>query len=254
MEPAGALEAWIAQNAMMMILAFARIGTALILMPGFGDARIPPRAKVAVGVLISLCMMSALPLPAVPDRPALLAALIACEVLIGGFLGMAIRLFFVTVHILGGIIGYAAGLSNAFAPPDANFEGASTIAALLQVTLTALMFATDTHHLVLGAILRSYQLLPPGTAPLSDMTEQMARLGASAFYMAVMVGAPFLLFTVLFNLGLGLANRVMAAMQVFLVASPGMIMLGLAILAVTAPAMLTDIGSQLADWLVTLER
>ena len=250
----GALEAWLAQNITLLILTFARIGTALILMPGFGEARIPARTKVAMGVLVSLCMMAALAPPPVPERPALLVGFIAREALVGAFLGMGVRLFFTVLHVLGGIVGYASGLSNAFAPPDANFEGASTISAMLHVALVAVMFATDTHHLVLGALLRSYQLLPPGTLMLGDMTEQMARLGAVALYMAVMVGAPFLLFTMLFNLGLGLANRVMPAMQVFLVATPGMILLGLALLAITAPAILQAVNAGLADWLITLER
>lgn len=248
------LTAWATQNVMLILLAFARIGTALILMPGFGETRVPPRAKIALGFLISLCMMAALPLPEVPDKPSLVVILFACEALIGAFLAMCVRIFFVALHVLGGIIGYASGLSNAFAPPDANFEGASTVAALMHISMVALVFVSDTHHLILDGIMRSYQIIPPGEVMIADMTEQLARMGSSAFYIALMVGAPFVIFTILMNLAMGLANRVMPTMQVFFVAGPGLIILGMALFAVTAPSILENVLGEMADWLIALER
>lgn len=248
------LTAWATQNVMLVILAFARIGTALILMPGFGESRIPARSKVALGVILCLCMMPALPLPAVPDTPSLVVVLFATEALVGAFLAMCIRLFFVSLHILGGIIGYAAGLSNAFAPPDANFEGASSVAALLHVAMVALVFVTDAHHLILDGLMRSYQIIPPGKVMIADMTEQLARMGSASFYIALMVGAPFVVFTILMNLAMGLANRVMPTMQVFFVAGPGLILLGMSIFAVTAPSILENVMAEMMDWLMVLER
>lgn len=248
-----ALNAWIGQNIALFILAFARIGTALLVMPGFGDSRIPPRARISVSVLITLSLFAALPLPAVSDQPAMLVLLLGCEGLVGVFLGMGVRLFFTSLQILGGIVGYASSLSNALAPPDANFEGASTVAAMLQMAMLALVFTTDIHHLIIEGFLRSYIVMPVGEIMLGDMVSQMARLGASAFYVAMMVGAPFLVFTILLNLALGLANRVMPTMQVFFVAGPGLILIGLAILAIAAPSILHHVSQSLAEWLITLE-
>lgn len=246
--------AWGSQNVYLLFLVFCRVGTAMIIMPGFGESRIPPRVKIAITVMISFCMMAALPLPTVPDQPSLLLGLFGREVIIGVFLGMSLRLFVVALHILGGIVGYAAGLSNAFAPPDANFEGASAVAALLQMALVALIFVTNAHHVILWGLMRSYQTLPVGSFMIGDMTEQLARVGASAFYIAVMVGAPFLMFTILLNLALGLANRVMPTMQVFFVAGPGIILVGLAILAAAVPAILSTVITEMTDWVMMLER
>lgn len=249
-----ALDLWLAQNVMLVLLAFARIGTAMMLMPGFGESAIPARAKVALGMLVSLSLFAMLPLPAVPSSPALLGGLVVFEVLIGAFIGLGARIFMAVFHILGGIIGYAAGLSNALAPQDANFEGASAVAGLLHMSALALIFATDMHHLMLSGIVRSYQVMPVGALMMGDMVEQLARLGGSAFYIAMMVGAPFLVFTVLFNLALGLANRVMPTMQVFFVAGPGLILMGLGLLAIAAPAMLQFVQGEFSAWLMDLRR
>ena len=249
-----ALTLWASGNIMLLFLVFCRVGTAMIIMPGFGETRIPQRAKIAVGVLVSLCMMAALPLPEVPDRTSLMIGLFAREVLIGIFLGMCLRLFIVSLHILGGIVGYAAGLSNAFAPPDANFEGASAVAALLHVAMIALIFVSNAHHVILDGVMRSYDVIPVGSFMIGPMTEQMAKIGAAAFYIAVMVGAPFIVFTILLNLALGFANRVMPTMQVFFVAGPGIIIAGMIVLAAAAPSILSQVLEQMTDWAITLER
>lgn len=245
---------WATQNVNLFFLVFCRVGTAMIVMPAFGENRIPQRVRIAVGVMTSFCMMAALPLPDIPEKTSLMVGLFAREILIGIFFGMALRLFIVTLHILGGVVGYATSLSNAFAPPDANFEGATAISALLHVTMIALIFVTNTHHIIIMGIMRSYEKIPVGSFMIADMTEQMARLGAAAFYIAIMVGAPFIVFTILLNLALGLANRVMPTMQVFFVAGPGIILIGLAILAAATPSILNEVLSEMSSWLTTLER
>ncbi|WP_134680606.1 flagellar biosynthetic protein FliR [Paracoccus ravus] len=245
---------WLGLNIHMAVLAFARIGTALIVMPGFGEMRIPARARIAIAVLVTLCLLPALPMPAIPVAAAPFAALCALEALVGVFLGMGVRLFVISLHLLGGIAGFATGLSNAFAPPDANFEGANTLAALLHVAMIALIFLTNTHHLMLTAVLRSYGLIPVGQLILGDLVSQMARLGAAAFYLAAMVGAPLIAFAILLNLALGLANRVMPTMQVFFVAGPAITLAGLAILALAASSILHIVLMDLSDWLLALRR
>lgn len=118
--------------------------------------------------------------------------------------------------------------------------------------LLTLVFVTDTHHLMIGGLMRSYALIPVGGVIMGDLTEQTARLGAGAFYIAVMVGGPFIIFAVLMNLALGLANRVMPTMQVFFVAGPGLIVAGFVLLALTAAAILNTTLDAMSGWLLSL--
>jgi len=246
------INALVAQNVLLIALVFARIGTAIILLPGFGENYVPPRTKISLGALISFALYASLPLPLVPDQPVMIAILFAGEALIGAYIAICGRLFITAIHVLGGILGFAIGLSNALAPNDGNFEGASALAGLLQLGAIAAIFATDTHHIVLSGLIRSYQAIPVATFLIQDMVEQIARLGANAFYIAVMIGAPFLLFTVVMNLALGLANRVMPTMQVFFVGGPGMIILGFMLLAIMTPAILNTVVGGFADWMIAL--
>lgn len=236
------------------MLAFARIGTVIILVPGFGDARISARIRIALGVIVSLALLPAVPKTIVPDQPALLASLIAFEVTVGLFLATAVRLFLSTVHVLGAQISYSAGLANSISPNDGNFESASSLSSLVYMGAIAFMFATDTHHLILKGILLSYDAIPVGTLPVIDMAQQIARISADVFYIALSIGAPFLVFSILFNLALGLANKVMPAMQVFFVASPAMIIIGIGILAIAVGMILHTVNEELSNWLQDLVR
>jgi flagellar biosynthesis protein FliR len=235
-------------------LAFARVGTALLMLPGFGDTQIPPRIRIALGLVLTLALMPALPLPDPPAQVTALALLIGGEALIGVFIGTGARVLLSAMHLLGAQIGMVAGISNAFAPGVANSEGATAIGGLLTVAAIALIFATDMHHLMITALLRSYAVLPPGQLPVGEMAEQIARLGASAFRISTSLAAPFLIVSVLMNLGLGLANRVMPTMQVFFVAAPGMILAGLVLLTLAVPAILDLMTREMADWLFGLTR
>ncbi|WP_425051080.1 flagellar biosynthetic protein FliR [Psychromarinibacter sp. S121] len=235
-------------------LIFARIGTATILLPGFGDQSVPPRAKITCGLALAIGLMPALPPPQVPDNTSLLILLIAIEATIGAFIGLGARAIMAALHILGAQIGFASGLSNSLTPNQANAESASAIASLLTMGAIAAIFLSNTHHVILMGLMRSYAILPPGQIMLGDLAEQMARLGGSAFYIAVAVGAPFYVLSLLLNLGMGLANRVMPAMQVFFVAAPGLIVAGLALLALAVPAILSYHNAELANWFETLVR
>lgn len=240
-----AISAWV----LLAGLAFARVGTAVLLLPGFGDSQIPPRIRIAFGLVLTLALLPALPLPSPPAQVTTLALLFGGEALIGLFLGIGARVLLSAMHLLGAQIGMVAGISNAFAPGVANSEGATALGGLLTVAAVALIFVSDLHHMMITALLRSYAVLPPGGLPVGDMAEQIARLGANAFRISVSLAAPFLVVSVLLNLGLGLANRVMPGMQVFFIAAPGMILAGLALLALAVPAVLDGMVESLADWL-----
>lgn len=244
----------VATNIVILMLAFARIGTALIMMPGFGDFRIPQKHKIALGFILSVLMVPTLPMPAAPDRLDILVALIAIECMVGAFIGLGGRIFMAAFHMLGAQVGFAIGLSNAFAPPSMDQESANMVANLLQLAAVTLIFATNTHHVMIGGILHSYDVFEVGRPVLGDMVEQMARIGASAFYIAASVGTPFIVFAVVMNLALGLANRVMPAMQVFFVAGPLLIVVGLILLALLAAAITTGVISEMGIWYMDLVR
>ncbi len=84
-----------------------------------------------------------------------------------------------------------------------------------------LVFATDLHHLAISAIGASYVHLPPGVVPpTTDALTLAMKTMATGFSLAVRIAAPFIVFAIIFNLGLGLLSRLMPSLQVFFLALP----------------------------------
>jgi len=122
--------------------------------------------------------------------------------------------------------------------------------AMLGVTL---IFATDMHHLVIAATNDSYKLFAPGAIPLiGDVAALTTRTVAGAFRIGIQLSAPFLVFGLLFNVGLGVLSRLMPQMQVFFVGLPLSIMLGLVVLVVVLGAMMTAFLAAVENMLTAL--
>jgi flagellar biosynthetic protein FliR len=107
---------------------------------------------------------------------------------------------------------------------------------MLGVTL---IFSSNLHYLVIGALDDSYTLFRPGEIPLSgDMAALVTHSVTGSFRIGVQLAAPFLVFGFLFNLALGLISRMMPQMQVFFVGVPLSIMIGLIFLMLVLGAMM----------------
>ena len=148
-------------------------------------------------------------------------------------------------------MGQVSGLANAFGPSFGAFEGATMVATLLLGSAVAMIFVTDTHHLILRALLSSYELFVPGQPLMvEDMTQQILKAAAKSLYIGTAISAPFLERGVVVNLGMGLANRMMPQLPVFFVAASLLIAAGLYILAVAIPSILDFYISETREWLM----
>lgn len=229
-------------------VVFARIGTFIIMMPALGETRYPARVRIALAVMVS---MLAAPLSGdrtIVENPVLLVPVLGAEVAVGIFFATGMRVILSAVQIFGAKFGFYAGLSNSFAPNDGVTEGGSSAAALIHMGLIAVILATNTHHVMIIGAVRSYSLIPVGSSGFFDISEQLARLGANAFWMATMIGAPFMIYSVLANMALGIANKVMPSLQVFFVAGPALILIGFLVLAFTVPSLIETVRAELAGW------
>ena len=66
--------------------------------------------------------------------------------------------------------------------------------------------------------------------PSGDVAELMINTVSGAFRIGVQLAAPFLVFGILFNVGLGVLARLMPQLQVFFLGLPASILIGFAIL------------------------
>jgi flagellar biosynthetic protein FliR len=229
------------------MLVFARIGTMLMLLPAFGGMGVPGRVRLSAALLLTAVLLPLHRNAYQLDLTALgpLLTMLGQELLIGGLLGMTGRLAMSALQVAGSVIANQMGLGFVTAVDPTQGQQGVLLGNFLSVLGITLIFATDLHHLVIAALNDSYALFSPGTVPLfGDIAAVTTRTVAAAFKIGVQLAAPFLVFGLLFNLGLGVLSRLMPQMQVFFVGMPLTILLGFLILLMVLGAMMaTFIGS-----------
>ena len=238
------------------LLTFARIGTLVMLMPGVGEQLVSPRLRLAFALLLSLILFPTVR-PLLPMQggaiagPGLIALLIG-ELLVGLVLGLTVRMVLAALQTAGMIISQQLGLSYAMTVDPTQGGQQTAIGNFLALLGVTLIVATDLHHVALDAIGRSYVLLPPDGVPgMGEAANLALKAIARGFSLGVQISAPFIAFGILFNVGLGVLARLMPQMQVFFVAVPASVLIGMLLLlgslGVMMGVFLDDIGHYLAD-------
>lgn len=223
------------------LLVFIRIGAAMSVLPGFGDALVLPRVRLLLALLIAFLITPIVGpmLPPVPSSPIALGLLAFGETIIGLLLGWIARFLLTAVDIAGMIISFSIGLANAQVFNPAFATQGSLVGSFLTVTALVLIFVSDLHHLMLTAIVDSYTLFVPGEIPpMGDVADLAARLVARSFQIGAQIAAPFIFIGLIFYLGIGLLARLMPQVQIFFIAIPIQILLGTVVMSIVLSALM----------------
>jgi flagellar biosynthetic protein FliR len=232
------------------ILVFARLGSALMLLPGFGELYVPQRYRLLLGLLLAALVAPVLApaLPPLPPTPSGLASVLGAELVIGLFLGSVARLMLLALETAGSIISMQLGLSSAQLFNPMLGQQGSLPGTMLMGLGVIVIFATDSHHLLLHASVDSYGLFAAGQLPpLGDLANAMARMAAVSFRLGLELSAPFLVAGTVFFAALGILSRLVPQLQIFFVTLPAQILGGLAILALTLTAVMRWFGEHFAE-------
>jgi flagellar biosynthesis protein FliR len=223
------------------LLTFGRIGTMVMLLPGIGEQNIPTRVRLSIALVLTAVLLpvheKAYNIELTALGPMLLE--LVQEIIIGAVLGMTARLAISALQVAGAVVAQQLGLGFVTAVDPTQDQQGVLVGNFLTLLGITLVFATNLHLLVIEALSDSYALFRPGEMPLTgDVAEHITRVVATAFRIGIQLSAPFLVFGLLFNLGLGLLSRLMPQMQVFFIGLPLSIMLGLLLLILVMGAMM----------------
>jgi flagellar biosynthetic protein FliR len=223
------------------MLVFARIGTMVMLLPGLGELSVPARVRLGIALILTAILLplhrNAYQLDLKAIGPVLL--MLGQELMVGAVLGLLARLAISALQIAGSVVAQQLGLGFVTAVDPTQGQQGLIVGNFLTILGIAMVFATDMHHMVIAALNDSYTLFAPGESLMTgDIAALFTRTTSMAFRIGVQLAAPFLVFGLLFNLGLGILARLMPQMQVFFVGMPLSIMVGFLILFMVVGAMM----------------
>lgn len=229
-----------AQEVFAASLIFSRLGAMLMLIPGIGEQIVPARIRLAFALLMTLMLYPLLAgaMPALPGTVGSLAAAVIKELLIGLMVGGILRMFLSSLAAAGEIVSLQTTLSFAQTAAPGQAQPSTSLSTFLGLMGVVLIMTTDLHHLFLAAVVNSYDLFPVSrAAPLADAATMAVQTVGRSFSLGLQLAAPVVVFSLIFNIAAGLIGRAMPQFQVFFVATPLMLLLGLSLFALSLGAL-----------------
>ena len=223
------------------MLVFARIGAMVMLLPGFGETNIPVRVRLGIALMLTLILLPLHRAAYQVDLNAMapLLVMMVHEIIIGVVLGATARMTLAALQVAGSVIAQQLGLGFVTSVDPTQGQQGALLGNFLTLLGLTLLFATDMHHLIIAALNDSYNIFAPGTLlPSGDVASLATRAFTTAFKIGIQLSAPFIVFGLVFNLGLGILARLMPQMQVYFVGVPLSILGGFLILAVIITTMM----------------
>jgi flagellar biosynthetic protein FliR len=223
------------------MLVFARIGAMVMLLPGLGEVNIPVRVRLGIALALTLIILPLHRAAYHVDMQSItpLLVLMVHEIIIGVVLGATARVTLSALQVAGSIIAQQLGLGFATSVDPTQGQQGVLIGNFLTMLGVTLLFATDSHYLVIAALSDSYAIFAPGDLmPSGDIAALATRAFTAAFKMGLQLSAPFLVFGLVFNIGLGVLARLMPQMQVYFVGVPLSILAGFLIFSLVLVAMM----------------
>jgi len=216
---------------------FLRVAPILGLLPGFGEASVPMRIKLTLAFAFTVIVTPALAVDIHQAAPALTIGLILSETMIGLALGLALRLFLMSLQLAGSIAAQSTSLAQIVG--NAGQTPLPAIGHLLATGGVALMMIMGLHIRVAELIIYSYEVFPVGALPdMGSLSQWGVSRIAHSFSFGFSLAAPFVLVSVLYNLTLGVINRAMPQLMVVLVGAPAIMAITLFLLLLVAPTLL----------------
>jgi flagellar biosynthetic protein FliR len=219
-------------------LAMVRLLALFLVAPVFSHSVVPMRVRAALAFATTWAtadLWSGAELPLLEVGPALAA--VAHEALVGATLGFATGLVFSGIALLGEFASIQGGLGAATVLDPTSGASSVVLTSLTQVFAIVVFLALDGHHVVLHALLLSFEGLPLGGSGATldpEVFSAVASLGALIFEVAVRLAAPITAVMLLSNVAVGMLGRAIPQLNLMALQLPAHIGLTLLILGLAA--------------------
>jgi len=226
----------------VFVLVMVRIVGLIVAAPVLGSRNFPVIAKIGLaGLTAALVTPSIAALDqTLPSAAAPFAVLAIGESLIGLMMGFVMTLVFAAIQVGGQVMDMQSGfaLINVFNPA---FETQFPIFGFfLFIVAMLLLLITNGHHLMLRAIVSTFERIPLGGFVVRPrLLLEMTRWGSAMFYDGMLIAAPVAASLLVAYFVMGLIGRVVPQIQLFAVGFPLTIGIALFVTAVSVNLYLT---------------
>jgi flagellar biosynthetic protein FliR len=222
----------------LFFLIFLRVISILMTAPFFDSKNIPLIFKAGLCFMISILLFPALRLNKIPLLIDVIPFGIGVigEIILGITIGLSVKLIFAGVQLAGQLAGFQMGIAIANVMDPATSGQIPVLAQFNNLVAMLIFLSTNAHHWFLRTLIDSFKMVPPLSFHFNtSLFEQLMVFASRMFMIAVKIGAPIMASMMLASVALGLIARTVPQMNIFIVAMPIKIVLGLLCMGFALP-------------------
>lgn len=212
-----------------VMLIFARASGLMLAAPVFSQRNVPVQVRVLFAILLAFSIAGIVPaqLPAYSDQALGLVLAVILEGLIGVLIGFTARFIFWALQFAGELIGFQMALRMAKVFDPMTGVSSNPIGRFLTMIMTLIFLLLDGHHLILEAFAGSFRAIPLAGANFARIGPPLLQFTGEMFQISVRLAAPFMVTIYLVDVALGIFVRAAPQADIFSVALPLKLMVGL---------------------------
>ena len=230
------------------LLAFVRIVTVFVQAPIWGGQHFKAPVKIGMAASVTLLAFPSLiiPEPFPLDVRGFLLAILT-QICVGLVIGWVAFLVMATAQFGGEMLDVQMGLSAA-AQADPSSHGAVNLLRRLHFYIAMLLYLMiNGHHQLWEAIFYSFKVIPLTYFQMTKVQiDSMISLAGEIYSIGLQISSPAVAALFVAQVALGLLARVAPQMNVFMLSFPMNLAVGLMLLTVSLPYIITLLENRMA--------
>jgi flagellar biosynthetic protein FliR len=211
-------------------LILTRVSVILFLFPFFSSRVIPVLTKAGLALVITVILYPVTDMSpgAFPATAWGMARMVLSELIVGMILGLLVQMFFEGIRIMGQLVGFQTGFAiTNILDPQSGMQ-VSILSNMAYLVAMVLFLLLNGHHILLGAMRESFQIIEVGSLNLNrQIFQRVMASSADMFVIAIKIGAPAIAALLFTKVAFGLITKLMPQMNIMIVAFPVQIVVGL---------------------------
>jgi flagellar biosynthetic protein FliR len=205
---------------LIFVLVLTRVGALLMALPFIGSQSVPMQVRALLAVALSVVIT---PLhwgltPPVPANLVDMAVILGREALLGLALGSAIMILLSGMQLAGQVISQMSGMSLSDVVNPTFDTQVPLFSHLLELVALTLFFLIGGDRQVMGALLGSFEWMPPGSGRLpAELTDALSVVAAHSFDTGLRAAAPIMVAMLLAILIVGLISRTLPQLNAIVI-------------------------------------
>lgn len=240
------------------MLVLTRVSAMIYAFPFFGSPAIAGRVRIIITLVLSFMLLPVVGAEGLGLDWSLgrLVFSIGRELAVGLIIGFGTKFLFEAFSLAGTFAGRQMGFAIADLVDPITSAHQSMVGQFWALVAILLFLAVDGHHFLIRLLMQNFSLIPLDTGVLQPASGRMLISGSSEmFQLALKLAAPALILTLMMDVGVGVLSRAMPRLQVFFVALPLKLIVGVFALVVSLQlfqALFSSMYAEFQEYMATL--